>query len=317
MIFTIHSKDDILGKEKINQILASKNIKADLMNTSEFDCLTTNIDHIIDYCYTTPFFADSKVVILKNPIFLTSDDNKVNFDEFIEKLMHYIENENEATNMFIYLVSEKMDERKKIVKYLREKTTFKQVALLNHLEIKTIVHNRFKKANALIEDNAIDFFLERVGTNLVDIANEVDKLILFKNDQVIKLEDINDFVTCNIDSSIFDLSNAILERNIQKSLSLFDDLITNGMEPIVLINVLSNQFRLALLVKEYKSDGLDNAAIMKKLKKHPYQIKLAGQLKFSNEDIKDNLLKLASLDYKIKIGKINRHHGIKLFILSI
>lgn len=317
MIFTIHSKDDVLGKEKIKQILSSKNIKTDLMNTTEFDCLTTNIDQIIDYCYTTPFFADSKIIILKNPVFLTSEDSKINFDDFIEKLTKYIENENESTIMFIYLVSEKMDERKKIVKYLKEKTIFKQVHLLNHLELKTIVKNRFKKFNSEIEDDAINYFIDQVGTNLVDISNEIDKLILFKNDDIIKLEDINDFVTCNIDSSIFDLSNAILAKDIIKSLSLFEDLITNGMEPIVLIDVLASQFRLALLVKEYKKEGFDNANITKQLKKHPYQIKLASQLKFSNEDLKENLLKLANLDYKIKTGKINRHHGIKLFILSI
>lgn len=317
MIFTIHSKDDMLGKEKINQILNSKNIKCDLMNTSEFDCMTTDIDKIIDYCYTTPFFATHKVVILKNPNFLTSENSKVDFEDFIKKLMTYIENESETTVMFIYSLADKLDERKKIVKYLKEKTNFKQVDLPNHLQLKNIIRNRILKYNSDIEENAIDLLLEKVGTNLVELSNEVDKLVLFKKDDIIRRDDVRDFVTCNVDSSIFDLSNAILDKDIVKSLSLFDDLIANGMEPIVLISVLANQFRLALLVNGYKKMGLDNASIAKKVKVHPYRIKLASELSFSKQALENNLLKLAGLDYKIKIGQINKHHGMKLFILSI
>lgn len=323
MVFTIHSKDDTIGREKIKEILKSKNIKTDLMNTMEFDCLTTDITQIVDYCYTTPFFASHKVVILKNPVFLLSEKSKVDFDDFIVQLVNYIENENEQTIMFIYSLTtkldDKLDERKKIVKYLKENTVFKSVDLPSNLEIKNIIRNRVEKYHAVIDQDAIDLLLEKFGSNmnLVNLSNEIDKLIMFKQNDVIKKADVKDFVTCTVESSIFDLSNAILKKDIVTSLNLFEDLIANGEEPIKLISILATQFRIALITKGYQLEGLDYKSIGKKIRIHPYRVELASKLNFSNEDLENNLLKLANLDYMIKIGKVNKHYGTKLFILSI
>lgn len=317
MVYTIQASDDALGKEQLNKIYNKDNIQTDVMNTVEFDCLNTEIDHILDYCFTTPFFASHKVAILKNPIFLTAESSKKDYTDFIKKIMEYIENENESTIFVIYSLYEKLDERKKIVKFLKEKTKFIKVETPNAIQISDMIKKMVEKRNTTINQDAIDLLMEKVGTNFVDIMSEVEKLTLFKNNDMIRKSDVQDFVANNIDSSIFDLSNAILEKNVSQSITLFDELTKGGLEPIVLVSVLSNQLRIALLAKSYQRRNMNEAEIAKKLKVHPYRIKLALRLRFSDNDLKKVLVKLADLDYRIKIGQVNKYQGMKVLILSI
>ncbi|WP_423362955.1 DNA polymerase III subunit delta [Mycoplasma sp. P36-A1] len=317
MIYTIQANDEVLGKEELQKILNKDSVKSDMMNTVEFDCENADIDNIIEYCYTSPFFAQRKIAILKNPIFMSTEKSKKDYTEFVEKLIEYSKKQNESTIMIIYAVYDKVDAKKKIVKYLRDETKYTLVTTPNTMQINETVKHMVNKKGAKISNEAVSMLIEKVGPAFLDLASEVDKLTTFKPKGTIEKQDVIDFATVNVESNIFDLSNAILEKSIPKSITLFEDLIKNGMEPIVLTSVLANQFRLALVSKSYKREGKNNEEIAKILKVHPYRIKLASRLMFSDKDLKNILLKLADLDYHVKTGKINKFHGMKLLILSI
>lgn len=317
MVCTIHAKDDALGKAQLNEILNNKYRRTDMMNTQEFDCLDVDIDQVIDYCFTAPFFAEYKVAILKNPIFLTGEKTKRDYTEFVDKLMNYLENENKTTILIIYSLYEKLDDRKNIVKKLKKEYKFISLGAPNTIEMKNIIKRQVNKVNASIEDKAIERLIELVGADLVNINSEVEKLVLYKPDETITKKDVEEFVVYNSESTIFDLSDTILSRNGTRSLELYDELIKSGMETVVLTNILANQIRIALLSQIYQEQGLQQVAIAKKLKVHPYRVRLSLKLKYSAENLKEILVKLAALDYNIKIGKVNKHQGMKLLILSI
>lgn len=317
MIYTIVSTDDVMVKEYLKKIYKNNNIKADIMNTQEFDALDCDVNEFIDYCLTTPFFSDYKICILKNPVFLTGESSKKDYSEFVEKLEYYLENENPSTILIIYANYDKLDERKKITKLLKEKTNFKKIETPNPEQLANILIKMFQKNNINISIDDSLFIIEKVGNNLVDLQKEVEKLSLYKPNDTLSREDIEDFIVYDIDASIFDLSNAILEKNIPKALDTFDNLVREGFEPIVLISVLANQLRIALMASLYQRQGYNQIEIAKKMKIHPYRVKLALKLQYKNEDIKDILLKLSELDYQIKIGKVNKYKGLKVFILNI
>lgn len=317
MIYTIQANDEVLGKDTLQKILNKDSVKADMMNTVEFDCESAEIENIIEYCNTSPFFADRKIAILKNPIFMSTEKTNRDYTDFVEKLISYIENENKSTTMIIYSLYEKVDSKKKIVKYLRDHTKYTIVKTPDTMQINETVKHMVNKRGAKISNEAVSMLIEKVGPGFLDLASEVDKLTTFKPEGMIEKNDVEDFVTVNMESSIFDLSNAILEKNIPKSISLFEDLTKSGLEPIVLTSVLANQLRLALLAKSYQREGKQGDQIAKILKVHPYRIKLALKLTFGDKDLKGILHKLADLDYHIKTGQINKFHGMKLLILSI
>ncbi|MDR3214913.1 MAG: DNA polymerase III subunit delta [Bacilli bacterium] len=323
MNFTILANDNISAKNQLKNIYLKLNMKPDLMNTMTFDCLDADINQIIDYCQSIPFFEKYKFAIIKNPLFLTGKSNK-DYEEFINKIMTYLENSNESTILIFYLVCEDvakvddiLDKRKKITKFIQEKTKVLKIDKPDLVTLKNIIIKKFNKLNNTIDDDAITYIIERVGDNLSDIKNEVEKISLYKRNEHIRKDDVIDFVTFNLDANIFDLCNMILSKDINKSLVLLDQLLKNGMEPIVLIFNLAEQLRIALLTKNYLAKNYSQKNIASLLKIHPYRIKVASQLNFSTSLIKQNLLRLAKLDYQIKTGKINSYHGVKVFILKI
>ncbi len=75
-IFLIYGTEQFLIDKQVKMI-KSKLLgdKAD-ENTSVYDLLTTPISEVVDDLLTIPFFADKKIVVAKNPYFLTGKKNK-------------------------------------------------------------------------------------------------------------------------------------------------------------------------------------------------------------------------------------------------
>lgn len=317
MAYTIQCADEEIAQEYFNKIYAKNNVSVDLLNMMEFDCREVEIEKIIDYCETTPFFADNKIVILKHPIFLTGQKDRKDYTSFIEGLKKYLENENSSTLFIIYANYESLDERKSIVKWIKDNTNFKKVEQPNKLQLINIISKMLKAHNCSMKENDIDYLISKVGNNLADLSSEVAKLITYKKEGLITRDDMEEFIVFDINSRIFELSNAILNKDISHSITLYEELLNEGEEPIVLISILASQIRTALLCKNYLKVGLNKHDMVKKIKVHPYKIDLALKLKFNETSLKDTLLKLADLDYKIKTGQVNKYHGLKVFILSI
>lgn len=317
MIYTIFTNDEILAKQQLNKILDKVNLKDDMMNQSSFDCANANIDEFLDYANTAPFFAKYKAAILKNPVFLTGEKTKANFEDFIEKFNNYLDDPVDTTIVIIMAIYPKLDDRKKIVKRIKNDFKFLSVEAPNVEELYVMLSKMASKRNCQITREATESLIQRVGSNLVDLVSEIEKLTLYKSDGVINVEDLEDFVEYSIESNIFELSNAILEHKTGYALELLDDMAKYGMEPIVLLSILANQLRIALLAREYRLVGMNQSSIAKKLKIHPYRVKLALELKFDDAKIKDLLSSLASLDYSIKTGKVNKHQGLRLLILKL
>ncbi|MDR1781816.1 MAG: DNA polymerase III subunit delta [Bacilli bacterium] len=323
MNFTIIANDEISAKNQLRQIYKKVDAKPDLMNTMTFDCLSGDINSIIEYCISVPFFAENKFAIVKNPLFLTSKRTNIDFEEYIDKFSEYLNDSNESTILIFYLVvedSEKVDDildkRKKIVKLIRDKTRVLEIERPDFNALRTIILKKFNKLNNTIDDDAINYIITCVGNNLSDIKNEIDKISLFKANSHISKNDIINFVSTNDNSNIFDLCNLILKKDVARSLALLNQLLKEGMEPIVLIFNLAEQFRIALLTKKYLKKGYNQKEISSKLKIHPYRVKLASELSYQNRILRTKILDLAQLDYDIKAGKVNNIHGIKLFILK-
>lgn len=317
MIYTIQANDEVLGKEKLRNLLNKDSVKSDMMNTVEYDCESAEIDHIIEYCNTSPFFADRKIVVLKKPVFLTSEKTSRDYTEFVDKLMAYMQEPNEQTNLIIFSTYEKLDNKKKIVQYLKEHTNHMLVVKPDAMAINVLVKNMVNRHGGEISDKAVQSLVEKVGDNFQDLSTEIDKLTTFKPNGIIQEGDITDFVTVSKETQIFDLSKAIIEKNTPKAIDLLNELQSKGERPDSIIGILASQLRLALLSKSYAAQGMRQPDIAKALQVHPYRVKLALQLKFSDSNLKDLLVKLSNLDYHIKTNRVNMYQGIKIFILSV
>lgn len=310
-IYLLYGDEKYFIDQYLNDLL-SKNKDYDLV---EYDALDTKIDDVIDDLNTVSLFSTNKLVICRNCYFLTGV--KSDIEHNIDKLIDYIKEDSD--NILVLTVNEdSIDKRKKIVKELEKSSTIKIFNKLKENELNNFVIKYCDNNGYKIENDALKLFLELVNDNLYIITNELDKMFLYKDkNKIIKKEDVVSGTSKVINSNIFDLIDAIVKRNIDRALSLYDDLLLLNEEEIKLIIILANQFRLIYQVKEMFRSGYSELDISKILGVHPYRIKLAKDVDVNSKECLEFIKKLSELDKNIKTGIIDKEIGFEKFILEL
>ena len=219
----------------------------------------------------------------------------------------------------IFIVNkEKLDERKKVVKELKKLSKVITCNKQDTYNLNNYVYNYLKDNGYNIEMKLVNLIIDKVKYDLSNIINECDKLMEYKNeDKNITKEDIDNIIRENIEDNIFSLTNAILDKDTKKSIKIYKDLLLMGEEPIKLIVLVANQFRLILQVKLMIKNGYKQNDMVNIIKEHPYRIKLAINSNYQISELKNAIKKLYKLDYDIKTGLIDKNFGFELFLLNI
>ena len=104
-----------------------------------------------------------------------------------------------------------------------------------------------------------------------------------------------------------------------KVIDIYHNLLSRGSEPIAILVLIANQFRIILQSKLLYYKGYTEKDIASTLSIHPYRVKLAIQnsRNYSNELLIEYIDKLATLDYEIKSGEKDADTGLELFLLGI
>ena len=166
---------------------------------------------------------------------------------------------------------EKLDDRKKIVKELKRISKVIECKKVDSHNLNNYISNYFKEKGYLIDNKDIIKIINKVKYNLSNIINECDKLMEYKDtDKRITTEDVDNVIRTTIEDNIFELTNAILNKNVSKAISIYKDLLLSGEESIKLIVMVANQFRLILQVKLMVRNGYKEREIASFLKEHPY-----------------------------------------------
>lgn len=308
-IYLIYGDEDYFINEEINKLKVEYK-DYDLVT---YDMLENNISLAIEDASMISLFSSNKLIICNNCYFLTG--SKCDIEHDTDKLLKYIDIESDCI-LVLTVNSESLDNRKKIVKELSKLDVIKCSKLkpyeLDKFVIKYCNNNGFD-----ITSNACKLLLEKVGDNLYIITNELNKLFLYKDNKKIDIDDIKVCISDYINTNIFDLINAIVDKDVDKALKLYDDLLLINEEEIKLIVTLANQFRLIYQVKTMFKSGYSELDISRKLDVHPYRIKLANGVNISLDDCLMYLKKLSTLDENIKIGKIDKKIGFEKFILNL
>ena len=307
-IYLIYGDEEYFINNEINN-LKSKYSDYDIIT---YDMVESNISDAIEDASMISLFSSNKLIICYNCYFLTSV--KCDIDHNVDLLISYMKTDSDS--ILVLIVNNEIDNRKKVVKELNNFNVIK-CNKLKEYEIISFIKDYCKNNGFKIEDAAIKVFLNKLVDNLYIITNELDKLCLYKNDKLITKSDIDLVTSKMININIFDLVNSIVDKKIDESLRLYDELLLINEEEIKLIVTLANQFRLIYQVKTMLKSGYSEIDISKKLDIHPYRIKIANSVNINLDDCLRYIKDLSILDEEIKTGKIDKKMGFIKFILNL
>ena len=201
-LYFIESDNFDLVIIKVKEILAKR--KLDFNNLIIYDMEEANISDAISDLDTYSLFNETKIILCKNSVFLTSCKTEINHN--INYLEKYLNNPN--LNNILILSGSKLDGKKNIAKLVKEKCELvdTNIDLVKYIKNKAIGYK--------IDDIVIRYLLSATGDEINNIDNELDKLLAYKdNEREILKEDIDLITIKKIDGNIYDLIDAIINKD--------------------------------------------------------------------------------------------------------
>lgn len=309
-ITLIYHLDQEFINKKINEI--KENLKIEDISIIKYT-YDNNMDSIIEDANTKNLFGDKKLIIVENSTFINESDK---LD--ISPLETYLDNFNKDTYLIFTLISESVDTRRKIFKKIKEVGNIIAYEKIDNKFFINYISDILKQNNKKMEPRLIEEFLNKVGYDLGNIKNELEKLFILTNNEKIEEEDIKSINTNNKEESLFSLIDSIVNKEISKSIKLYRYFIGKNEEVIKIIAMLANKYRLIYQTKLLYQEGKNKYDISKILGVHSYAISLAitTSFKYTDSELIRMLKELYNLDLDIKIGKVNDKFALEMFILK-
>ncbi|MGD9605564.1 MAG: DNA polymerase III subunit delta [Bacilli bacterium] len=295
-----------------------KETSADEYNIMTYDLDDANISDVIRDALTPPFMCDQKVVIVKNPRFLTSEKSLL--EEQANDFLKYLSKPMETTVFIVNAVNLKLDERKEVVKRLKKVAQISDNNELTEVEFYGWVKRQCAINDVEIKDDATKTFYNLVGKSLMNAKNELDKLISYVGEKgLITVDVVNRVSVKEIQNDVFALANAIIDHNRSKVINLYRDLTKIGNDVNFLFGLVAKSMRelfiVSLMIKNgYKQQDVANSLNVSTGKAF-YLVKNARSMDINT--IENYVLKLGELDYKIKSGLMDAKTGFEFFLFEI
>ena len=275
-------------------------------NLTQFHGRDFKANDVVEQARTFPVFADRRLVIIKNVHEASADQ--------LDGLQSYIEDPVPET--VLLLTAEKIDARRKIYQVLKKTGTAIEFKKIYENQLPTFVRDLANSLNVTLTGEGLKLFCKRVGTNLVEVQGELEKLVGYLGDR--DLADENDVAAIVSDTrieSVFDLTDALGQGDISTALKLLDRLLSEGQAPLMVLAMMTRHFRQMWKIKELTAQKVPQNEFPKRVGVSPYFLKglLQQASRFSNQHyrqvfdqflITDLALKSSGGDPKMYLEKL-------------
>lgn len=316
LIYLFTGTSEIFIKNRMNRIIQSFNKYE--YTIIKYDMETTSLSTVLSDAITVPFLEELKIIILKNPKFLTKSATSTK-DE-IKAMLKYLKNPCDSTLLIIDATNTVINQSNEIYKMLKNVARIIDYPDPEEIELKGWIVRSFDANGIDIKDDALTLLLEYIGDDQARLSQEIDKLSSYVGKGgTIRKEDIKLLVSKNINNEIYLLIKAIINHDLALTNQIYDNLITHTKDSLTIFSLISNKFKELLSTYRLLKYGYSQSDIAKfynvSTGKAYYIVQEARAFKLS--DLEFYIDKLAELDYQIKSGKLDKTIGLELLLLKL
>jgi len=267
---------------------------------------------IIDHCDTLPFFAERKLIIVKNSNIFGGKARSGR-----EEISKYFDNIPPET--CLVFVEDEIDKRLTTTKNFNKYGLLVEFALRKPAELVSWAGSQFKAQKIQADAQTLSILVEYCDGGMTQLQNEITKLCLYARDSRIVLPgDVERLCSRSIKSVIFDLTDAVAAKNAVRALGIFDDMLSMKEPVMRIFFMISRHFRNLYELKSLRSEGLRPDEAVKASGINPYAAnKMMRQLdKFTLEQLKMAVIDCLEVDVSVKTGRIDEKIGVEGIILK-
>ncbi len=309
-IYLLFGEEDYLKKQYKNKLKAAI-CGDDTMNYSYFEGKNCDATEIKGICETLPFFADKRLVIVENSGFFKSANDTIN---------EYIDSVPETTCM-VFVESE-VDKRSKLFKKVKDLGYVCEMAEQNQAMLEQWVVGLLNQNGMMITKNTLEKFLTYVGSDMENISKELEKIICYAMGRdVVNDADVDAVCSIQISSKIFDMIDAMSNKNRARALELYNDMMALKEPPMRILFMLARQFNIMLQVYELSKRGVANSEIASKAGIQPFIVgkitrQLSGKNGFTGKLLVEALRDCVNVENDIKNGRMDDRAGVEMILIK-
>lgn len=280
----------------------------DTMNASVFEGKGINPREIIDLAETMPFFAERRVIVLEDSGFAKNA---------CPELAEYLPEIPESTCLI--LVESEVDKRGKLYKNIKNVGRIVEFKRQDDRTLARWVLGTLKKEGKNITEDTLYAFLGRTGSDMENIEKELEKLLCYTlGREVITTADVEAVCTEQTENRIFEMIQAITDKDQRKALDLYADLLAMKEPPMRILYLITKQFNQLLMLKSLSGQGLDKAELAKKAGVPPFALgKYQAQCrKFSLIQLRQAVEDCVETEERVKTGQMGDQISVELLIVK-
>lgn len=309
-LYLLYGEEAYLRKQYRDNLKKALVPEEDTMNCTIYSGKDINVNEVVDMAGTMPFFAERRVIIIENSGWLKNAN---------DKSLELVKNIPETT--YIIFVEEETDKRSKLYKAITANGYAALCEMQDEATLKKWIMGLLKKENKLITPDALNLLLDRTGTNMENIRREVEKLVCYKYyDEGITANDVEELCIVQVQNKIFDMVEAVAQKNQRIALDLYYDLIALKEAPMKILALIARQFNMLLQVKEMRQKGYSEANIAQQTGLNAYYLKkkyIPQAAQFELPQLKSALKKCVEAEENVKTGRMADTLSVELIIVGL
>jgi DNA polymerase-3 subunit delta len=317
MFYIFHGEDSHTKEETLAQLMKKLGDPATLeLNTTRFEGLVP-VAILRQAAETMPFLAPARVVIVTD-LFAAKPGK-----DYIKELFAFLPVVPQTTRL-IFLESQMMRDSHAAIKLANQEDQGIQRAypLPKGGQLESWIHNQVRKKGGEIAPRAAALLASLVGSDLRVLDNELEKLVVYKQTAESGRIDPDDVMLLSpyvAEASIFDLVDALGNRNGKAASTLYQRKLNEGADPFYLFSMFVRQFRLLIQAKELADEGYNSLAIAGDLGLHNF---VAGKLHqqargFSMAELELIYRHLLNIDAAVKSGQADMRTELDLLLANL
>ena len=293
-------------KEKLMQALVAPE---DTMNVTRFAGKETTEGSVLAQAETMPFFADRRVILVEDSGF---------FKNKTEELADYLEN---LPPYLVLLFSEsEVDKRTKTFKAVQKAGHVVEFAEQTEETLTRWILTRMKKEGKKITQKTMQQFLQRTGTDMSRIDNELEKLLSYcAKKEVITDQDVEAICSTQVTNQIFDMVRFVTEHRQKEALDRYYDLLALKERPMRILYLIGRQYQQLLQIGGLSREGIPQNEIASVVGVPPFVVRKTLGLanRYGEIELQKILEELTKLEEDVKTGRLDETLSVELAIVKL